>query len=212
MTQTQVIIFSDPFEFFDRFFHLESEAEPSKQPSKAPEPPTSEVQRPKKPTPAALTPDSPKESSPHKPPTPPPKEPAKATNPAAPAKPLYETPKNPKTTILRDTYTVPARTKVSMTALLQKLNCHSPSASPSALKVSKRAVGKMAPLHPNRKPAPPPPPRVVRQEKKSKAQRDLEEQWELEWEDKFGEEWWSIPEDEKAKMRRERRDQEWNGD
>ncbi|KZS94193.1 hypothetical protein SISNIDRAFT_495216 [Sistotremastrum niveocremeum HHB9708] len=178
--------------------------------SKATRPSTPEQQHQEQTPISTRTPEvSSRELSPPTAPTPPPK-PREQT--AAPPKAVYETPKNANIKVLRDSYTVPARTKVSMTALLQKLNCHSPSASPSALKLSRRAVGKIAPLHPNRKPPPAPPPRVVRQEKKSKAQRDMEEQWEMEWEDQYGEEWFSIPEEEKAKMRRERRDREWNDD
>jgi hypothetical protein len=36
-----------------------------------------------------------------------------------------------------------------------------------------------------------------------------EEEWDEEWEAQFGEEWYSMEESEKERMRRERRDQLW---
>jgi hypothetical protein len=106
-------------------------------------------------------------------------------------------------------FRVPARTKTPMSELLMKVQQRPSAASPSALKVSRSSLSRIAPLHPNRKPAPPPPPRVSQKERKTKAQQMEEEQWEEEWEEQYGEAWYEMPEEEKARMRRERRDQLW---
>jgi hypothetical protein len=106
-------------------------------------------------------------------------------------------------------YRIPARTKVSMTELLNRMGCRSPACSPVAFKNSKRVLGKIVPLHPTRRTPPPPPPRVVRVEKKTKAQRDEEALWEEEWEEQYGEAWYEMSEEDKERLRRERRDQLW---
>jgi len=89
------------------------------------------------------------------------------------------------------------------------MGCRSPAGSPAALKNSKRAVGKIAPLHSTRRTPPPPPPRVARVEKKTKAQRDEEALWDEEWEEQLGEAWFEMSEEDKERMRRDRRNLLW---
>lgn len=97
-----------------------------------------------------------------------------------------------------------------MTDLLNRLpGYRSPARSPSLLKNSKRALGKIAPLHPTRRTPPPPPPRVAKVEKKNKAMREEEERWEDEWEELYGEAWYEMSEEDKERLRRERRDSLW---
>lgn len=124
----------------------------------------------------------------------------KSATPSNPAK--YEDPLK--------AYRIPSRTKVTMTALLNRMpGYRSPASSPAAFKNSRRAVSKLAPLHPNRKTPPPPPPRVKAVEKKSKAQRDEEERWEEEWEETYGDAWYEMSESDKNALRREKRDAMW---
>jgi hypothetical protein len=106
-------------------------------------------------------------------------------------------------------YRIPARTKVTMTELLNRMGCRSLAGSPVAFKNSKRVWGKIAPLHPTRRTPPPPPPRVARVQKKTKAQRDEEALWEIEWEEQYGEAWYEMSEEEKERLRKERRDLLW---
>lgn len=106
-------------------------------------------------------------------------------------------------------YRIPARGRTGMAALLGRLKCHSPAAAPAALKISRRSLSRIAPLHPTRKPPPPPPPRVPRVERRTKAQEHEEERWDDEWEDQFGELWYEMSEEDKEKLRRERREQLW---
>lgn len=122
-----------------------------------------------------------------------------------------ETPGRPPTRVddpLRK-FRIPSRTKVSMTELLNRMGQRSPAGSPAMFKSSKRVLGRIAPLHPGRRTPPPPPPRVVRVEKKTKAQREQEELWEDEWEEQYGEAWYEMSEEDKERLRRQRRDQLW---
>lgn len=69
---------------------------------------------------------------------------------------------------------------------------------------------RIAPLHPNRRTPPPPPPRPP-PPKKTKKQLELEEKWELELEETVGG-WYCLPEEERAVLRRAKRDAEMGFD
>ena len=80
-----------------------------------------------------------------------------------------------------------------------------PAYSPLA-KASKSMLRRIAPLHPNRRTPPPPPPKPPAP-KKSKKMLELEEKWEMELEDSV-EGWYALPEEERAALRRAKRDHE----
>ena len=80
-----------------------------------------------------------------------------------------------------------------------------PTYSP-LVKGSKSALRRIAPLHPNRRTPPPPLPRPP-PPKKSKKMLDLEEKWEMDLEDSI-EGWYAMPEEERAALRRAKRDRE----
>ncbi|PCH42503.1 hypothetical protein WOLCODRAFT_163841 [Wolfiporia cocos MD-104 SS10] len=108
-------------------------------------------------------------------------------------------------------YSIPKSTPMS--ELLRKVNSlpGSPFASTRPtyspyLKSSKSLLKKIAPLHTNRGTPPPPPPRLP-PPKKSKKQEELEERWEMELEDTI-EGWYTLPEEERAALRRAKRDAE----
>ena len=63
---------------------------------------------------------------------------------------------------------------------------------------------RIAPLHPNRRTPPPPPPRPP-PPKKTKKQLELEEKWEMELEEEV-EGWLSLPDTERAALRRAKKD------
>lgn len=69
---------------------------------------------------------------------------------------------------------------------------------------------RIAPLHPNRRTPPPPPPRPPPL-KKTKKQLELEEKWELELEETV-DGWYCLPEEERAVLRRAKRDAEMGFD
>ena len=73
-------------------------------------------------------------------------------------------------------------------------------------KMSKTTLRKFAPLHPNRRtPPPPPPPPPPR--KKTKKELEREERWEEELEDEV-EGWYALPDEERARWRKAKRDRE----
>ena len=74
-------------------------------------------------------------------------------------------------------------------------------------KASKSTLRRIAPLHPNRRTPPPPPPRPP-PPKKSKKMLEMEERWEMELEDSV-EGWYAMPEEERAALRRAKRDHEF---
>ena len=80
-----------------------------------------------------------------------------------------------------------------------------PAYSPLA-KASKSMLRRIAPLHPNRRTQHPPPPKPPAP-KKSKKMLELEEKWEMELEDSV-EGWYALPEEERAALRRAKRDHE----
>ena len=90
---------------------------------------------------------------------------------------------------------------------------HSPFGTPSPkyihsplAKSSRAALSKMAPLHPNRRSPPPAPPKSP-PPKKSKKMLELEEKWEEELAESV-EGWSCLPDEERAAMRRAKRDAE----
>lgn len=80
------------------------------------------------------------------------------------------------------------------------------------LKSSKRALSKIAPLHPNRRTPPPPLPRPP-PPKKSKKQLELEEKWEEELIEEAGgiSEWACMTDGERKEMRRIKHERETRG-
>ncbi|KAH8100055.1 hypothetical protein BXZ70DRAFT_940058 [Cristinia sonorae] len=74
------------------------------------------------------------------------------------------------------------------------------------VKTSRSLLKKIAPLHPNRRTPPPPPPRPP-PPKKTKKELEREERWEQELEDTV-EGWYCLPEEERAVLRRAKRDAE----
>jgi hypothetical protein len=74
------------------------------------------------------------------------------------------------------------------------------------LKASRSALSRIAPLHPNRRPPPPPPPRPPRP-KKTKKQLEKEEKWEEELSESV-EGWACMTDEERAILRRAKRDRE----
>ncbi|KIP04404.1 hypothetical protein PHLGIDRAFT_196025 [Phlebiopsis gigantea 11061_1 CR5-6] len=104
-----------------------------------------------------------------------------------------------------------------MSELLRKVNSApgSPFASSRPvhspyLKSSKSMLRRIAPLHPHRRTPPPPPPRPP-PPKKTKKQLEREEKWEMELEDTV-EGWYCLPEEERAALRRAKRDAEMGFD
>lgn len=105
-----------------------------------------------------------------------------------------------------------------MSELLRKVNSQPgspfpaiarPAFSPLA-KTSKSTLRRIAPLHPNRRTPPPPLPRPP-PPKKTKKQLELEEKWEMELEDSV-EGWYCMTEEERAALRRAKRDSEMGFD
>ncbi|CDO74986.1 hypothetical protein BN946_scf184945.g58 [Trametes cinnabarina] len=80
-----------------------------------------------------------------------------------------------------------------------------PTYSP-LVKATKSTLRRIAPLHPNRRTPPPPPPRPPAP-KKSKKMLELEEKWEMELQDTV-EGWYAMSEEERASLRRAKRDAE----
>ena len=101
-----------------------------------------------------------------------------------------------------------------MSALLRRVSTkvNSPLASPSPSYASplsrstRSALSRIAPLHPNRKEPPPPPPKPPAP-KKTKKMLELEEKWEEELAESV-EGWACLPDEERAAMRRAKRDME----
>lgn len=120
----------------------------------------------------------------------------------------------PKLTMTNRSYTIGGgRSSLPMSELLKKVNSQpgSPFSSPRPAyspyaKTSKSLLRKIAPLHPIRRTPPPPPPRPP-PPKKSKKQLELEEKWEMELEESV-EGWYCMPEEERATLRRAKRDAE----
>ncbi|KZT73616.1 hypothetical protein DAEQUDRAFT_754440 [Daedalea quercina L-15889] len=121
----------------------------------------------------------------------------------------------PKLTMTHRSYTIGGgrSSQLPMSELLKKVNSQpgSPFASPRPTyspyaKASKSLLRKIAPLHPNRRTPPPPPPRPP-PPKKSKKQLELEEKWEMELEESV-EGWYCMSEEERAALRRAKRDAE----
>ncbi|KZT02589.1 uncharacterized protein LAESUDRAFT_730100 [Laetiporus sulphureus 93-53] len=110
-------------------------------------------------------------------------------------------------------YSVSSRRSLPMSELLRKVNSQpgSPFASTRPtysplLKTSRSFLSRIAPLHPNRRTPPPPLPRPP-PPKKTKKQIELEEKWEMELEDTI-EGWYCLPEEERAALRRAKRNAE----
>ncbi|TCD63742.1 hypothetical protein EIP91_004993 [Steccherinum ochraceum] len=108
---------------------------------------------------------------------------------------------------------VPKQSLTPMSELIRKVNslpgspfvAARPTHSPF-LKSSKTMLRKIAPLHPNRRTPPPPPPRPP-PPKKTKKQLAQEEKWEEELEESI-DGWYCLPEEERAALRRAKRDAE----
>lgn len=122
------------------------------------------------------------------------------------------TPANLKSQV--STPRMPSR-RDSMSALIRRVSSkvQSPLATPSSTyspsplaKSSRRTLSRIAPLHPNRRTPPPAPPRPPAP-KKSKKMLDLEEKWEMELADTV-EGWSCMGDDERAALRRAKRDAE----
>ena len=103
----------------------------------------------------------------------------------------------------------------SMSALIRRASSkmQSPIATPSSTyspsplaKSSRSTLSRIAPLHPNRRTPPPPPPRPPAP-KKSKKMIELEEKWEMELAETV-EGWSCMGDDERAALRRAKRDAE----
>ena len=105
-----------------------------------------------------------------------------------------------------------------MSELIKKVNSQPGSPFPASsrpfysplAKTSKSALRKIAPFHPTRRTPPPPLPRPP-PPKKTKKQLELEEKWEMELEDTV-EGWYCMPEEERAALRRAKRDAEMGFD
>ncbi len=113
-------------------------------------------------------------------------------------------------------YSINPHKKTPMSELIRRVNSlpgspfsARPISSPLT-KASKSLLRNIAPLHPNRRTPPPPPPRPP-PPKKSKKQLDLEEKWEMELEDTV-DGWYCLPEEERAALRRAKRDKEMGFD
>ena len=80
------------------------------------------------------------------------------------------------------------------------------------LKSSRRALSRIAPLHPNRK-TPPPPPPPPPPKKKTKKELEREEKWEEELVESVGgvEAWAAMNEGDRKEMRRAKREMELGG-
>lgn len=111
-------------------------------------------------------------------------------------------------------YSIPTR-EGSVSALIRRVSSkiNSPLASPSPgyngsplAKASRSALSRIAPLHPNRREPPPPPPRPPAP-KKTKKMLDLEEKWEEELAETV-EGWSCMSDEERAALRRAKRDRE----
>ncbi|GJE94774.1 hypothetical protein PsYK624_109460 [Phanerochaete sordida] len=136
---------------------------------------------------------------------PPPKTPA----PRTPAPRPSTAPSSSAASVRRATHQIPFTKGVPMSELIRRASvvqgapalatAHSPLA-----KMSKSALRRIAPLHPNRR-APPPPPPPPPKPKKTKKELELEERWEMELEDEV-EGWLSLEDAERARLRRAKRD------
>lgn len=137
----------------------------------------------------------------------------------------HETPSIAKYPSLSSKYTIAPKTQTSsMSELIRRVNSLPNSPLPNAagrgspipglayspyLKASRRALSRIAPLHPNRRtpppPLPPPPPK-----KKSKKELEMEEKWEEEIIEEIGgiTEWLALSESEKKDLKRLKRDRE----
>ncbi|KAI0661616.1 hypothetical protein C8Q70DRAFT_965936 [Cubamyces menziesii] len=113
-------------------------------------------------------------------------------------------------------YTIGAKSAkhIPMSELIRRASAQPGSPFPATarptysplVKASKSALRRIAPLHPHRRTPPPPPPRPPAP-KKSKKMLELEEKWEMELEDSV-EGWYAMPEEERAALRRAKRDAE----
>ncbi|KAI0649390.1 hypothetical protein C8Q79DRAFT_950269 [Trametes meyenii] len=113
-------------------------------------------------------------------------------------------------------YTIGAKSTkhTPMSELIRRASAQSGSPFPTTsrptysplTKASKSTLRRIAPLHPNRRTPPPAPPRPP-PPKKSKKMLELEEKWEMELEDSV-EGWYAMPEEERAALRRAKRDAE----
>ncbi|KAH8117870.1 hypothetical protein DFH11DRAFT_1723879 [Phellopilus nigrolimitatus] len=135
-----------------------------------------------------------------------------------PSKPHPQTPIPPPPVLIpskpkQRTSKLPPR-KDSMSALIRRVSSkvNSPLASPAAgsayssplVKASRGVLSRIAPLHPNRRSPPPAPPRPPAP-KKSKKMLELEEKWEMELSESV-EGWACISDEERAALRRAKRD------
>ena len=111
-------------------------------------------------------------------------------------------------------YTIASKKPTTMSELIRRVSSlpgspfpatTRPTYSPLA-KSSKSALRRIAPLHPNRRTPPPPPPKAP-PKKKTQKMLDLEEKWEMELEDTV-EGWYAMSEEERAALRRHKRDKE----
>ncbi|CCM04247.1 uncharacterized protein FIBRA_06414 [Fibroporia radiculosa] len=110
-------------------------------------------------------------------------------------------------------YSISSGKSTPMSELIRRVNSLPGSPFPAAKpiyspfsKSSKSLLKRIAPLHPNRRTPPPPPPRPP-PPKKSKKQLELEEKWEMELEESV-EGWYCLSEEERAALRRAKRDAE----
>jgi hypothetical protein len=127
-------------------------------------------------------------------------------------------PTKPKPSLGSRSHTISARSKSTpMQELIRRVSSQpgSPFRAPSTVvtrgyspyaKSSRNALSRIAPLHPNRRtpPLPPPPPPKP---KKTKKQLDMEERWEMELEESV-EGWTTLTDEERAALRRAKRDRE----
>ena len=104
---------------------------------------------------------------------------------------------------------IPKAKGVSMSELIRRASQAQGSPIPSQVysplvKMSRSTLRSIAPLHTNRKPPPPPPPRAP-PPKKTKKELELEEKWDMELEDETPG-WHALPNEERARLRRMKRD------
>ncbi|KAI0326614.1 hypothetical protein GY45DRAFT_1328665 [Cubamyces sp. BRFM 1775] len=148
--------------------------------------------------------------------------PSTSSSSASPAKPIT-TPSALSTPSVRSnfshanrSYTIGAKSTkhTPMSELIRRASAQPGSPFPASsrptysplVKASKSALRRIAPLHPHRRTPPPAPPRPPAP-KKSKKMLELEEKWEMELEDSV-EGWYAMPEEERAALRRAKRDAE----
>ncbi|KAI0077040.1 hypothetical protein K474DRAFT_1155190 [Panus rudis PR-1116 ss-1] len=139
--------------------------------------------------------------------------------PKPPAPPQLSTPRPAPSN--RSRSIIPKNSNTPMSELIRKVNSlpgspfaasASSSTTPRATayspyaKASRTLLRKIAPLHPNRRTPPPPPPRPP-PPKKTKKQIEMEERWEMELEESV-EGWYVMTEEERAALRRAKRDAE----